>query len=133
MKQKLILIIGSKILIVISIIFLISCDRNIYQKEEVDAIASFPNGQDSLINFLDRNKKWVSNQASGQGYIIVSFIVDKKGRKRDIKVVKSMFFIPFESEAIRLVKLMPNWIPAKKNIKNVNSKVELQIKFKLEE
>ncbi len=132
MRQKQILKIIINVFLLLSLFYVFSCKTKIYRKENVDRIAEFPYGQDSLNIFLDKNKKWVLDGASGKGYIVVGFVVDEKGNLKDIKIVKSMFFKPFEIEAIRLVKMMPNWIPAQKNNKNVSSRVELPIRFKLE-
>jgi protein TonB len=112
---------------------LLSCSHNNYSINEVDEIAKFPFGQDSLTKFLNKNIQWVDGRASGKGYIVVGFTVKKNGELSDIHIIKNLFFNSFEKEAVRLIQIMPNWIPAKKNNKNVDSKVELPIKFKLEE
>ena len=132
MKQKQILkkIMNSYFLILILSIFL-SCSHRNYSTSEVDEVAKFPFGQDSLINFLNRNIQWVDGRASGKGYIVVGFTVKKNGELRDIQISKNLFFNSFEKEALRLIKIMPNWTPAKKDNKNVDSKVEVPIKFEL--
>jgi TonB family protein len=109
----------------------LSCSHKNYSKSEVDEIAKFPFGQDSLINFLNKNIQWVDGRASGKGYIVVGFTVKKNGELRDIQINKNLFFNSFEKEALRLIQIMPNWTPAKKNNKNVDSKVEVPIKFEL--
>jgi TonB family protein len=132
MRQKQILrkAINSCFSVLMLSIFL-SCSHKNYSKSEVDEIAKFPFGQDSLINFLNKNIQWVDGRVSGKGYIVVGFTVKKNGELRDIQINKNLFFNSFEKEALRLIQIMPNWTPAKKNNKNVDSKVEVPIKFEL--
>lgn len=119
-------------LLVVFVSCICSCHKNCYTQNQVDKIAEFPFGKDSLESFITNNTNWVLSGASGKGYIVVGFIVDKTGEIKDINIVKTMFFSPFEDEAIRLVKMMPNWNPAIKNKKKVCSRVELPIKFELQ-
>lgn len=130
MRQKRISIRGISVLLLASCIY--SCHNNIYTKSQVDKVAEFSFGGDSLEKFIINNTKWVLNRASGKGYIVVGFTVDKTGDIKDINIVKTLFFSPFEKEAIRLVKIMPQWNPAVKNGKKVSSRVELPIRFEME-
>ena len=131
MKQKQILRkIGSYFSILILTI-LLSCSQKIYLVNEVDEVAQFPFGKDSLSNFLSKNIRWVDGRASGKGYIIVAFTVKANGKISDIKIDKNLFFNSFEKEAIRVVEIMPKWIPARKNNKNISSKLVLPIKFEI--
>jgi protein TonB len=134
MKQKLII---KKIISAIAILIIalnpVFAQSKIYSQEEVDKKAMFPFGEDSLQKFIYKNIKWTDNHVSGNGSIVICFIVNRNGKISRPKVCKSNFWTSFENEAIRLVKLMPNWNPAQKNSKNVCSKVELPIKFKIED
>jgi periplasmic protein TonB len=93
---------------------------------------SFPYGEDSLQRFIHSNLKWTDNQFSGKGYVVISFIVDRKGNMLNPIVSKSLVKA-LDREALRVVKLMPKWIPARKNNKNFSSKLALPIKFEITE
>jgi TonB family protein len=99
---------------------------------EVDVVAKFPFGSDSLMRFFDYHMRWVDGRASGKGYIVVTFIVKEDGKVSNAQIKENHFFNSFEKEAIRLVEIMPSWIPAVKDHRKVCSKVELPIKFELE-
>jgi len=84
----------------------------------VDTNPEFPGGSDALYNdFLKKNYKapYVDNL---KGKIYVTFMVEKDGTLSNIKVLRDIGHGTGE-EAIRVLKLSPKWIPAKKNGKPV--------------
>jgi len=93
--------------------------------------AKFPGGQDSLSIFLVKNLKWPSPDFCGEGRVIVSFIVEQSGEITNKEVVKSLCNL-CDKEAMRVVNLMPNWIPPNKNGKPIKSKMFFPINFKLQ-
>lgn len=68
----------------------------------------------------------IQGDCSIQGKIVVSFIVNEDGNLNDIKVKKSVYS-DLDQEAVRVVKSMPKWIPAKQNGKAVKSKYTLPV------
>lgn len=111
----------------------ITCaQKHIYYQKEVEQKAVFPFGVDSLRNFINKNMNWVDNRVSGKGSVLVCFVVNKQGEISSPSICQSNFWEAFEKEAIRLVELMPRWIPATKRGKKVKSRAELLIEFELE-
>lgn len=100
-------------------------DTTVYT--DVDTAASFPGGQHAWIKHIERYLNpavGVENSARKGTYkVIIKFIVTKDGTlNRFIPVTKHKH--GFEEEVIRVLKLSPRWIPAKKNGKPVNSWAE---------
>ena len=65
-----------------------------------------------------------------QGRVTVSFVVERDGSIVDVQVLRS----PNEhlsEEAVRVVKLMPKWEPAKQGNRAVRSRFNLPITFRL--
>lgn len=96
----------------------------------VEAMPEFEGGKDARMKFLIENIKFPSEaRASGtQGTVFISFIVETDGSITNISILKS----PAKSlsdEAIRIVKLMPNWRPGKQNSKCVRVRFSMPIKF----
>ena len=61
---------------------------------------------------------------------MVEFIVEKNGTISNIKVLKGVD--PFiDAESIRVVSLMPKWIPGKQMNTKVRVRQRLPIKYKL--
>lgn len=93
--------------------------------------ASFPGGQEALLAFLDQSVRYPEGYEScAQGRVVVRFTIDVDGSIVDPKVIRSLD-PPLDKEALRVVGLMPKWIPAKMNGKSKKSKYTLPIVFKL--
>ena len=92
--------------------------------------ASFPGGQEALLAFLEQNVRYPDGyDCCGQGRVVVSFTIDIDGSIVDPKVVLSVDK-ELDAEALRVVGLMPKWIPAKEKGKNKKSKFNLPILIK---
>ena len=92
--------------------------------------ASFPGGQEALLDFLDKNVRYPNSyDGCGQGRVVVSFIINADGSITHPKVERSVDK-ELDDEALRVVGLMPKWIPAKEKGKNKKSKFFLPILIK---
>ena len=65
------------------------------------------------------------------GKVYVVFIVNEDGSLSDVKVIKSIS-PELDKEAIRVVKSMPKWNPAKQNGKTVKMKYVVPVNFRPE-
>ena len=93
----------------------------------------FPGGDQALMKFLDENIKYPPQALKQgiQGRVSVQFIVKKSGSIKKVKVLESIN-PALDEEAVRVVKAMPNWIPAEKNGKKKSMEYTLPINFSLE-
>jgi len=103
----------------------------LYDPIETDPI--FPGGQDSLFMFLKANIVYpkAAKKQKIEGNVLVSFVVEKEGSITNVKVVRGVDSL-LDAEAIRVVKLMPKWIPATQNAEPVRVMYRLPIVFSLE-
>ncbi len=92
----------------------------------------FPGGERALMEFLKDNVKYPPQAAKRktQGRVVMTFVVDKTGKVTEIKVAKSVD-IYLDTEAIRVCKLLPDFIPARQNGEPVSVWFTLPITFKL--
>ncbi len=99
----------------------------------VEEMPSFPGGQEELLGFLAENIKYpeIAKRAGVEGKIFISFVVSRSGKIADIQVVKGIG-AGCDEEAIRVVKMMPDWKPGKQNGAPVNVRVSIPIVFKLQ-
>lgn len=100
----------------------------------VDEEAQFPGGQSELMRYLSQKIKYPERALKEkiQGKIAVQFVVEKTGELTNIQIIKRMPECPeCEQEAIRILKQMPKWIPAKLEGQSVRSKYTLPVSFKL--
>ncbi len=94
----------------------------------------FPGGQKALISFLSqhlvypekaRKNKW-------QDVVIVEFTVNPEGKVLNPRVLKGKYPV-LNSEALRVVRLLPDFKPATISGKPVSATVRLPIVFRLSE
>lgn len=106
-------------------------DETIYDAPQV--MASFPGGEEALYKWLNKNLKYPPRaQDQGvQGRVMVKFIVNKDGSIQNVTVLRSPDK-DLETEAVRVVKAMPHWIPAKQGNKEVRSYFSLPVLFKIQ-
>lgn len=92
----------------------------------------FPGGERALMEFLKENVKYppMAAKRKTQGRVVMTFVVDKTGKVTEIKVAKSVD-IYLDTEAIRVCKLLPDFIPARQNGEPVSVWFTLPITFRL--
>ena len=73
-----------------------------------------------------------ARQDGVEGRIITSFVVDRNGNVSNIEVVEGPN-AALNDEAVRVLSLMPQWIPGENNGVKVNVKCLLPIDFKINE
>jgi len=97
----------------------------------VDELASFPGGEAACMKWLSDHIKYPEEcKKDGiEGRVHVQFVVNKDGSIPEVKVLKSPHPLLSE-EAIRVVKAMPKWKPAKANGEIVRQRIMLPIIFK---
>ncbi|MCH5232055.1 MAG: energy transducer TonB [Muribaculaceae bacterium] len=95
---------------------------------------TFPGGDAALTKFINDNLHYpeVSKENGVEGVVTVGFLVMTDGTLKQIKIIK--FVDPdLETEALRIVALMPAWIPAEKDGTPIEAPSKVLIPFILEE
>ena len=112
-------------------------DKPVIQDGEVfrvvEEMPQFPGGMAEAMKFLAKNIKYPveSQKAKIEGRVIVQFVVKENGKVADIKVMRGIS-PELDAEAIRVVGLMPDWIPGKQRGKAVAVKYTMPIMFRLD-
>ncbi len=98
----------------------------------IEQMASFPGGNRALREFLSKNLKYPEKAAEEgvQGRVICRFELDEKGYISNIKVAKHIHPL-LDAEAVRVISVMPRWIPAKQNGEPVKTRYTIPITFRL--
>lgn len=126
--------------------------------EVVEEPAQYPGGQAALMQYLAQNIRYpkISAENGVQGRILVQFVIEKDGSLSNFKIVKDAKpvsdgitanaqgtvaegnNIPQEAygalniEALRVLRGMPNWTPAKQRGLEVRMRYTLPITFRLQ-
>jgi hypothetical protein len=126
-----------------------------------EQMPTFPGGEAKLMEFIARNIKYPEAAAKNgvQGRVMVKFIVEKDGSLSNLKVLENpktsganmvvvTAYMPdkerqdaeahnagvqaMRDEAIRVVKAMPKWTPAKQNGKVVRCNFVIPVTYRLQ-
>jgi len=98
----------------------------------VEENAQFPGGEEACFKWLSEHIKYpqICIEQGVQGRVTVAFVVNRDGTIVDVEVVQSKDS-NLSKEAIRVVKQMPKWKPAKQGNKTVRSRFRLPVNFRL--
>lgn len=102
--------------------------NKIYKIYELDKLPIL-NYDGGLKKYIFSNLRWTDN-FDGEGTVLVSFIIQKNGKIKDVKIERSLFD-DCDEEAIRVISSMPNWKPGIVDSKAVNVKLFVPVKFKI--
>lgn len=80
---------------------------------KVDSAASYTGGLEAMYKFLAQTTRYprAALNAGVMGRVFVRFVIEKDGTTRDHLVVRGVH-PELDAEAVRVLKLMPNWQPA---------------------
>lgn len=110
--------------------------KSIRTKEPVfvkaDQMPVFPGGESALIKFISDEVKYPDDakKAGIQGKVIVSFVINKDGKVVNPKILRNVHS-SIDQEALRVVKMMPQWKPGKNKGEIVSVQYTLPISFAL--
>jgi TonB family protein len=98
-----------------------------------DQMPVYPGGDKALYNFIGKNIVYpeVAKKAGVTGKIYVQFVIDKDGSVTDVKTQKGIG-AGCDEEAVRVIKMMPKWIPGKNNGELVKTRISMPIVFALQ-
>jgi periplasmic protein TonB len=94
--------------------------------------ASYPLGDLSLLEFIGENIQYPASafekKINGKVYLSVS--IDSLGKTKEVKILRGVQD-DLNAEAVRVVKLINDWLPAIKNGKKVESIINIPVTFKI--
>ncbi len=102
--------------------------------EVVEEPAEYPGGINEMRKYLAENINYpdIAREMGYQGKCYLRFVVSENGYISNVVVKKGVPDCPeCDKEAIRVIKSMKQWKPAKNNGKPVNSYYTLPVSFKL--
>ena len=111
-----------------------AADDEVYDIDELDVKPQFPGGNAELLHFLNAQIHYppICLESGVQGKVYAQFIVKKDGTIGNIGILRSPN--PYLSrEAVRVLNLMPKWIPGKKNGKAVATRFYVPVNFRIQE
>ena len=106
--------------------------EKVYSSADVEQMPQFPGGDAALYSFIQSHLNYpamaIENGISGR--VTVRFKVDKHGKVSNVSVARGKD-PDLDKEAVRVVKMLPDFIPAKMNGQAVAVWYNLPVKFQL--
>lgn len=98
----------------------------------VEQYPSFPGGDGAMFSYISNNLQYPEKaQKNGiQGRVFIKFIVEKDGSISNVEVNRSVD-PDLDNEALRVIKNMPKWNPAKQNGTEVRAYYYVPVAFRL--
>jgi periplasmic protein TonB len=98
----------------------------------VEEMPSYPGGTDELLSLISKNIKYpeIARRAGVEGKVLLGFVVEQDGSLTGINVIKGIG-AGCDEEAVRVLKLVGNWLPGKQNGKAVRVSMVIPFVFKL--
>jgi|GEM_PF-935207 len=93
-----------------------------------DGIPVFVGGIDAMTAFFKKNLAYSPAVAGKEGTVKVRFVVGAEGDIFEPEIVQTLD-VTLEEEALRVVRLMPRWIPARSSEKTYSAYYTLAIAF----
>jgi RNA polymerase sigma factor (sigma-70 family) len=105
-------------------------DTTIYNNVEV--MPSYPGDMTECYMFVARQMHYPeeAEEKGIEGRVLIRFVVEKDGRLTNFEVIESPDPL-LSNEALRVLKQMPKWIPAKNKGKDVRCRYRMPILFRL--
>lgn len=105
-------------------------DTTIYNVVEV--MPSYPGDMTECYMFIARQMHYPeeAEEKGIEGRVLIRFVVEKDGRLTNFEVIESPDPL-LSNEALRVLKQMPKWIPAKNKGKDVRCRYSMPILFRL--
>ena len=98
-----------------------------------EKMPEFNGGINALFDFMQKNVTYPEFEKNNniEGTVYVRFIVGRNGKIVKPTILKSVSgSINFDTEALKVINNMPNWIPGENNGEKVNVEYNLPIRFK---
>ena len=98
--------------------------------EVAEQDAQFPGGQAALLKYIRENTKYpaIALEQDVQGMVILRFVVERDGCVGDIEVKKSLS-AECDREAVRVIKSLPRFVPARKEGRPVRKWFTVPVRF----
>lgn len=105
-------------------------DTTVYRVVEV--MPSYPGDMEAFYKFLAQQMHYPKEALENgiEGRVVVSFVVEEDGRLTHFEAVSSPSPL-LSNEAIRIMRQMPRWNPAKRMGRNVRCQYNIPVMFRL--
>jgi len=98
-----------------------------------EVMPQFKGGNEEMYKYISKNLNYPkkAREAGVEGKVIFQFVVDKKGKIKNIEQLGKKLGAGCDEEALRVIRNMPNWTAGTQNGRAVNVLFTLPFRFAL--
>lgn len=98
----------------------------------VETPPRFPGGDNAMIQFMQAHLHYPQKEMTDsiEGRVLLKFEVTEDGSVTDVHVIKSVNPV-LDAEAVRVVKMLPKFIPGKNQGRPVKVSMNMPVEFRL--
>ena len=102
-------------------------------KTIVEKMPEFPGGQQALFYYLSTTVTYplIAQENGIQGTSVVQFVINQDGSISDVTILRSAGETSLDNEAMRVIRLMPNWSPGILKGKPVRVMYTIPVHFRI--
>ena len=103
-------------------------ENTVYNSAGIEIAPTFPGGNEKLGMFLSKNIVLSEEMKTAElkGRVYASFTVERDGSITDVKIIREIGY-ETGTEVLRVLKVMPKWLPAEQNGRKVRCSYTLPI------
>ena len=92
----------------------------------------FPGGEDALLAFIQKTTRYPDEaiEAGVSGRVFIGFVIDTNGKVTNVKLLRGISRA-LDEEALRVIRLMPDWMPGRQNGHTVRVSYSVPVNFVL--
>ena len=100
----------------------------------VEVMPEFSGGNQKMYDFLLENIEYpqIMSESNFTGKVFYQFVVNENGSLSNFKLLRSCGITELDNEALRVLKIMPNWSPGKLQQKEVKVRYIIPIRFEID-
>lgn len=112
--------------------FKLVADSTLVELALVESMPVFPGGDPALWKFLGENLQYPDSCMKNgiEGTVYLSYVVNRIGQVQQVEVLKGVDPL-IDAEAVRVLKMLPNWSPAVQWGARVPVRMKIPIRFRL--
>lgn len=100
----------------------------------IEVMPQFEGGEQAMMQFIQKNIQYpqAEKESGISGTCYITFVVEKGGSLSNMKILRGVKGgLGCDTEALRVLQIMPKWKPGKLNGKNIRVRYNLPIKYTL--
>ncbi len=102
-------------------------------QDKPEVMPEYKGGMEAMMKFIQTNLQYppAARESKIEGKVVIEFTVTEEGILKDASIKKTSGNTEMDAEAMRVIKQLQHWEPARKNGRKVSCSLVIPVQFKL--